>query len=26
MRQLGCERDHRMLFENLDFSARNGEI
>ena len=26
VRQLGCERDHRMLFENLDFSARNGEI
>mgnify|MGYP003700532217 FL=1 len=26
VRQLGCERDHRMLFEYLDFSARNGEI
>lgn len=26
VRQLGCERDHRVLFQGLDFSARNGEI
>ena len=26
VRQLGCERDHRMLFQDLAFSARNGEI